>query len=1192
MDGCTNGPQPEEDENLNTGALETGRTPPRGTSTLTEQVQGGPSQAFVKENIDVMRTMIKELDNQGQEKVTHRKLFNEESGGAGSENSLTSPSAEEVEGYFSNGSSRSRSRGRSRSVRKHQKSVSKKNGISKSHRKSSSDPGYDTVFDSGSEDLSMPYRQPKPMPFTSRITRFRYHRRAKLPPYVWVYEGNKDPEDHLTRNQFDSLDPKSVDGFEELSNKFLEEFSQQKRHDKDPTKIHGIKRKPNEGLQSFMDRFKAESLHIKGVPPVLRISAFMHGHGHPELAKKLNDKIPKIVDEMWERVKAFIRGETASDTTKVIRSPREGFTPLRKTLKEILAMDNVNFPPPPPMVGTLEKRNMNKFRDYHQDRGHNTNDCYHLKKQIEEAVASRRLAHLVKDIRQSGQKTKGSAKGKDKVINMVRSQGYRKRHYEKVEHWMDNAIAFPVRRIYVYGGSSSEIMYEHYFRNLSYRTRSRLRESRKPLVGFSGEVNYPLGVIDLTGMRSLGVVASTIHSMIKFPTSNGIATIATTRETLRECRQIEEAQAVSRHARVIDPSLMQTSSEVTPTDMTGIPRAVMEHRLDTYPHIEPKVQKKRSLALDKRKLVTIEVNEWLNAGIVRRVRYPSWVSNPVLMTKNDEEKTAFHTEEGVFCYTKMPFGLKNAGAAYQRLVDSAFKEQIRVNLEAYVDDMVIKSRTEQDIIKDIDQTFSTLRGINIKLNPKKCSFGMEEVKFLGYIVTWEGIKANPEKKGERSLPFLDTLKKCTNKKDFRWTEAAEATFLEIKKLVSEFPTLTTPKKGETLMMYLAAMDEAVSAVLLTERDGRKMPIHYVSRSLQGAETNYAPIEKLTLALVHAARRLRRYFQAHPIKAIIDSLIKQVLADTSTEINVAPVVASTSRVEDIPESLNVRENLTPGPRAWRLYTDGASNNGGSRAGLIMITPNDVEYSYALHLNFSNSNNEAEYEALLARLRIATEMFRITHIPRAENRKADALSKLEAVQFDHLSKEVLVKVLNERSVKAQEKGMLPEDLVDARTLMEKIGNYMMKDGVLYRKSYLVPLMRCVGPLQANYIIREVHMGSCEMHDGPREVVAKAMNLRYYWTSMHRDARELIRACDDCQAHASVPRLPKVDMISVTLAWTFMKWGMDIVGPLPKGLGRVKFGIPATIITDNGNEAVERANRSLLRGIKTRMETGGPA
>ncbi|GKG35928.1 hypothetical protein Tco_0443606, partial [Tanacetum coccineum] len=118
----------------NTGAPGTGRTPPGGTSAPARQTQGGPSPAFVQENIDVLRTMIKELDNRGQEKVTPRKLFNEESGGAGSENSQLSPSAEEVGGYSSDGSSRSRSRGRPRSARKNRKSISRKKGISKSNR--------------------------------------------------------------------------------------------------------------------------------------------------------------------------------------------------------------------------------------------------------------------------------------------------------------------------------------------------------------------------------------------------------------------------------------------------------------------------------------------------------------------------------------------------------------------------------------------------------------------------------------------------------------------------------------------------------------------------------------------------------------------------------------------------------------------------------------------------------------------------------------------------------------------------------------------------------------------------------------------------------------------------------------------------------------------------------------------------
>ena len=115
------------------------------------------------------------------------------------------------------------------------------------------------------------------------------------------------------------------------------------------------------------------------------------------------------------------------------------------------------------------------------------------------------------------------------------------------------------------------------------------------------------------------------------------------------------------------------------------------------------------------------------------------------MEEEDEEKTAFYIEQGTYYYTKMPFGLKNAGATYQRLVDSAFQTQIGLNLEAYVDDMVIKSKGEKEMLADIAKTFQNLRRINMKLNPKKCSFGVEKGKFLGYVVTSEGIRANPKK---------------------------------------------------------------------------------------------------------------------------------------------------------------------------------------------------------------------------------------------------------------------------------------------------------------------------------------------------------------------------------------------------------------------------------------------------------------
>ncbi|GKB85284.1 reverse transcriptase domain-containing protein [Tanacetum coccineum] len=189
------------------------------------------------------------------------------------------------------------------------------------------------------------------------------------------------------------------------------------------------------------------------------------------------------------------------------------------------------------------------------------------------------------------------------------------------------------------------------------------------------------------------------------------------------------------------------------------------------------------------------------------------------MAKEDEEKIAFITSQGIFCYTKMPIGLRNAGATYQRLVDKAFHKQIRRNLEVYVDDLVIKSRTEDEIVRDIEETFRTLWEINMKLNPKMCTFRVEEEMFLGYKVSTEGLKVCPDngdavlslpspkylkdvqklneklaslnrflaKSAEKSLPFFKTLKKCTKKSDFHWTAEAEEAFKQMKQLIAELP---------------------------------------------------------------------------------------------------------------------------------------------------------------------------------------------------------------------------------------------------------------------------------------------------------------------------------------------------------------------------------------------------------------------
>ncbi|PWA89392.1 hypothetical protein CTI12_AA110840 [Artemisia annua] len=395
----------------------------------------------------------------------------------------------------------------------------------------------------------------------------------------------------------------------------------------------------------------------------------------------------------------------------------------------------------------------------------------------------------------------------------------------------------------------------------------------------------------------------------------------------------------------------------------------------------------------------------------------------VQMAKEDEEKTAFYTDHGTYCYVKMPFGLKNAGATYQKLVDTAFRSQIGRNLEAYADDMVTKSRTEKE--------------------------------------------------------------------------------------------------------------------LLAEASGR--------------------LAKYTVEL-----------GAYNITYLPRNAIKgQVLADFINEIPIGP----------------------------------------SDRGLVLINPNKEEYTYALRMNFDATNNGAEYEALLAGLRIAKDMhikaldvrvdsnlvasqinrdftaytesmtkylakakeyitcferFKIKNIPRAQNQKADILSKLASVAFDHLTKEILVEVLEKPSteeeainaivdeeeenwmspiIRCLEEGIWPEDQNEARALRMKISHYTMIDGVLFKKSYLGPMLRCVGPLQANYVIREVHEGAYGMHSGPRFGLPK------------------IIVTDNGSNFIGDPFKSWCERLNITQINTV------VAHPQPNGL-------------------VERANKSLMKGFKSRL------
>ncbi|GJZ36137.1 reverse transcriptase domain-containing protein [Tanacetum coccineum] len=276
------------------------------------------------------------------------------------------------------------------------------------------------------------------------------------------------------------------------------------------------------------------------------------------------------------------------------------------------------------------------------------------------------------------------------------------------------------------------------------------------------------------------------------------------------------------------------------------------------------------------------------------------------------------------------------------------------------------------------------------------------------------------------------------------------------------------------------------------------------------------------------------------------------------------------------------------KKWTLFTDGASNSKGSGAGLVLISPSGIEFTYALRLNFTSTNNEAEYKALLAGLRLAAKMqvqaidvkVDPKFIPSQINgsyvaSNTSMINKFATVAFDHLIKVVLVEILAERLTDRTEIGGFVEE---EEALRMKINQYVMEGGIPFKKGYLVPMMRCVGPLQANYVIREIQIGACGMNYGTRSVVANIIRQGYYWPTMHRDARNEIQKCDSCQIQP-VPKLPKNLMTSIMDLWPFYQWGIDILGPLSESAE--KDALPQNMmIKEDENEDELRLNIKLLQ------------
>ncbi|XP_042410245.1 uncharacterized protein LOC121999660 [Zingiber officinale] len=553
-------------------------------------------------------------------------------------------------------------------------------------------------------------------------------------------------------------------------------------------------------------------------------------------------------------------------------------------------------------------------------------------------------------------------------------------------------------------------------------------------------------------------------------------------------------------------------------ELPGVKPEVAKHKLHLLPDSRPVKKKQRNFSADQNKIIRVEVDQ------LRKM---------VDSTAGYERICMLDAYQG------------NAGATYQRMMDKIFREQIRRNVEVYVDDILIKSPLAVNLIKDVEETCKTLRQYGLKLNPLKCLFGAKGGKFLGYLVTEQGIEANPEKvRSWHDMQVPQNLKE-TQKLVGRITALSRF----ISKSADQAAPFFKPVAGEPLWVYLSATPKAVGAVLIKEHDNVQWSVYFFNHLLKGVESRYTALEKLVYGLVLITRRLRPYFLSHPIIVLTNITMGRALTNVEVagwlikratelgEYDIQYQPCTAIKAQALADFLT-KIHQTSSEETWKVYVDGSTTHQRSGVGILLISPQGDILQLAVRLNFRATNNEAEYEALLAgmqaarhvgaarviiysdsqlvtqqvadnfmincdKLQVYREAYEkmkeefskvtVTKIPRAENEKADKLAKMASSLttwvLDRSTTQTFliaqIDLQNNREatidwrvpmISYLKQSILPADLEESRLVRKQAHAYVMIGDQPYKRSFSGPLLKCLGMEEADQALREIHLGCC--------------------------------------------------------------------------------------------------------------------
>jgi hypothetical protein len=509
--------------------------------------------------------------------------------------------------------------------------------------------------------------------------------------------------------------------------------------------------------------------------------------------------------------------------------------------------------------------------------------------------------------------------------------------------------------------------------------------------------------------------------------------------------------------------------------------------------------------------------------------------NQISVMPEDREKTSFITPWGTFMYAKMPFGLMNAGATFQRAMDIAFIGEKDKFVMIYLDDITVFSKTDKEHCCHFKRVFLKCRRFGLSLNPKKSLFAMQEGKLLGHIVSAEGVRIDPDRVEAiqaLSLPrskkevqaflgrinflrrfvsnFTELVKHITamlrKGHEISWTAESRGSFAQIKKALTEAPVLSSPDYSKDFLIFSFASDDSIVAVLLQRNDqGREQPIAFFSKALRDAELRYEIMEKQAYTLVKALKAFRIYVLHSKITAYVPSAsVKDILIQPDIDGRRGKWIAKILEFD-----LEIKPTkLIKGQGLAKLL---------------------VESNYkALEINCINEQAESSSSNSQITIPLAAcPWYRDILYFLQELKPPDGLGKSRAI-----------------------------------ALKLKAVKYCLIDRALYWKDPLGILLRCLDPLQAQKVMFDFHSSLCGGHHFWKTMAHKILRAGYYWPTLFTDVCREVRACVKCQKFSGKQQLKSLPLKPVVVSAPFQQWGLDFIGEIrPPSSGQHRWILTAT-------------------------------